>query len=126
MPRTLSRPRVGHWLLASTLVATLAAPAFAQNFVAVQDSTNPIVAATAAGAYTGAAWVDVDGDGLLDLSIVRKAPIYHNLGNGNFALATLALPGQNTTLGMTWADYDNDGDPDCFFSGSNVLSSGSA
>lgn len=127
MPRSLSWLRADRRaFLLTILLGSSATPASAQNFVAVQDSTNPIVAATVSGQYTGAAWIDVDGDGLLDLSIVRKAPVYRNLGGGNFALANLALPAQNQTLAMTWADYDNDGDPDCYFSGNNAFASGSA
>ncbi|MFN8179192.1 MAG: FG-GAP-like repeat-containing protein [bacterium] len=124
MPRHRSRLLVPS-ALGMFLAAAGVVPVAAQNFVAVQDSTNPIVAATASGAYTGAAWVDVDGDGLLDLSIVNKAPIYHNLGGGQFALAPQALPGQNQNLGMTWADYDDDGDLDCYLSGNNVANGGS-
>jgi hypothetical protein len=86
----------------------------------VQDSTNPIVSATAAGAYTGCAWVDVDDDGLQDLFIVRRSVIYHNLGGGLFERqggATAITAQGGNAVGTTWSDYDNDGDIDCYLSG---------
>jgi hypothetical protein len=92
----------------------------------VQDSTNPIVAATVSGAYTGAAWVDADGDGLLDLAIVRKPTMFRNLGGGQFAEANAALPSQSNALGTTWADYDNDADLDCFLSANNGVGNSSS
>jgi hypothetical protein len=112
---------------AATLVALWLLPtdAAAQNFVAVTDSTNPIIAVTAAGSYTGAAWVDVDDDGLLDFFVVRRRPIFRNLGNGNFEIMSGALNGQGAQLGTTWSDYDNDGDIDCFMSGSVTATQGS-
>lgn len=109
-------------------VASLSWPmgeATAQNFVAVPDSTNPIVAATVTGQYTGAAWVDVDGDGLLDLFIARKATMYRNLGGGSFVAMNGAVPNQGQALGTTWADADNDGDLDVFLSGNLFLTNGS-
>jgi hypothetical protein len=90
----------------------------AQNFVAVTDSTNPIVTETVSGNYLGCAWVDVDDDGLLDLFLARKGAIYHNLGGGAFEKLTNVIANQgNATLGTTWADYDNDGDIDCYLAG---------
>jgi hypothetical protein len=98
----------------------LARPVAAHNFVAVQDSTNPIVAATVTGNYTGCAWVDIDGDGLLDLAISRKVPVYRNLGGGSFAAVLGTLVGSIQTMAMTWSDFDNDGDPDAFLGAPNV------
>jgi hypothetical protein len=107
MPGTPARIRCAVGAAAAALAA-LQAPASAHNLVAVQDSLNPIVAATVSGTYTGCAWVDADGDGLLDLEIVRKATMYRNLGGGQFAEANAALPAQSNALGTTWADYDNE------------------
>lgn len=121
-----SLPRVLRLLaLGAAAFAWPAGGARAQNFVAVPDSSNPIVAATVAGAYTGAAWVDADGDGLLDLFIARKATMYRNLGGGQFAEANAAVPGQAQALGTSWADADNDGDLDVFLSGSLFIGNGS-
>jgi len=109
---------------ATALTLLFAAGSPAQNFVAVTDSTNPILTVTAAGTYTGAAWVDVDDDGLLDFFVVRRAPIFRNLGNGNFELVPGAVTGQGQQLGPTWSDYDNDGDIDLFMSGNRAPATG--
>lgn len=77
---------------------------------------------------SGLAWLDFDGDGLLDLYVVQSGPfpesgspkaadrLYRNLGNGTFADVT-AKAGLNDTaygMGAIAADYDNDGFPDLF------------
>ncbi|OWK36011.1 CRTAC1 family protein [Fimbriiglobus ruber] len=84
----------------------------------LMDSTGP-----------GAAWIDYDQDGLLDLFLVQGGPfappyppqtltskLYRNLGGGRFEDVTAAAGvghvgcGQGATVG----DYDNDGFPDLF------------
>ncbi|MEZ5064004.1 MAG: FG-GAP-like repeat-containing protein [bacterium] len=107
----------------AALVAALTLPgaAGAQNFVQITDPANPIVSATANGTYTGAAWVDVDDDGLLDLFICRKNQIYRNLGGGAFEGQAAAITQQANPIGTTWSDYDNDGDIDCYLSGGQSL-----
>lgn len=109
---------------AAALVAALLLaprPAGAHAFTAVQDSTNPIVAATVTGTYGGCAWVDIDGDGMLDLSIARKQQAYRNLGGGAFQAMPAVFPGASGTLGMTWADVENDGDLDVFCVAQNTF-----
>jgi hypothetical protein len=87
----------------------------------------------------GVAWVDVDGDGLLDAYFVNGAPLpgaattatlptnrlYRNLGGGAFADVTAASGLGDTTygLGACAADIDNDGDTDIYVTnyGPNVL-----
>ena len=74
------------------------------------------------------AWVDYDGDGLLDLFIAnnlgglfdRKTPnrLFHNNGDGTFTEVS-EQAGLKTiwpTIGCAWGDYDNDGRPDLFLS----------
>jgi len=63
----------------------------------------------------GMAWGDYDNDGRLDLYVTDPAgpnTLYHNNGDGTFALSPLApqvaLP-QAYSGGATFADYDNDG-----------------
>jgi hypothetical protein len=85
----------------------------------------------------GAALIDMDGDGDLDLYLVQSGSIvkpsakdpsnrlYRNRGDGTFEDAT---PGSGTDIagygmGAAAGDYDNDGDPDLFVTnaGANAL-----
>ncbi len=73
-----------------------------------------------------AAWADYDGDGDLDLYIgneaqpPRMAPsrLYRNDGEGGFEDVTRAAGVANRRFakGVTWGDYDDDGDPDLYVS----------
>jgi hypothetical protein len=91
-------------------------PVAAQNFVAVTDSTNPILTESLPGstAYSGASWVDLDDDGLLDLFMSAKGAVFRNLGGGEFERVSGVVRGQGQSLGNTWSDYDNDGDLDVY------------
>ena len=80
-----------------------------------------------------AAWLDYDGDGLLDFYLANstgtkafepdvplRGALYRNLGDGQFADVTgKALVGAEGLFGMGVAvgDYDNDGDPDFVVTG---------
>jgi hypothetical protein len=82
----------------------------------------------------GVAFVDYDGDGLLDIFLVNggetpkgksagpiRNALYHNLGNGKFEeVATKAGVDRLSFYGMgvAAADYDNDGYPDLYVTGS--------
>lgn len=78
---------------------------------------------------SGAAFLDYDNDGNLDLYIVNGAPLsgfetatpptnvlYQNDGNGGFSDVTAAAGVGDTGYGMgcVAADYDNDGDSDLY------------
>jgi hypothetical protein len=91
---------------------------------------------------SGAAWVDVDNDGWLDLYVVNtagplpvdggeeppppaRAALYHNAGNGTFRdiSAEAGVQFDGWGMGVAAADYDNDGWQDLFVTayGTNVL-----
>jgi len=65
------------------------------------------------------AWGDYDNDGNLDALLIgitssgqpTTSYVYHNDGGGMFHLATPLLTGDGST-GVSWADFDNDGDLD--------------
>jgi hypothetical protein len=68
-----------------------------------------------------ATWVDYDNDGYLDLFVTDYMPtkfnkLYHNLGDGTFESITdqIVTSEAFTSIGSTWADYDNDGDLDAY------------
>lgn len=78
---------------------------------------------------SGAAWIDADGDGNLDLFLVNGACLpgdphpkpsrnrfYRNLGGGRFVDETerSGLAGGGYGMGAAVGDYDNDGHPDLF------------
>ena len=86
----------------------------------------------------GAAFLDVDGDGWLDLYLVNGAPLsgehpdpiptnrlYHNTGAGGFTDVTAASGAGHTGYGMgcAAADYDGDGEVDLYVTnvGPNLL-----
>jgi hypothetical protein len=76
----------------------------------------------------GVSWVDVDGDGDLDLyvsngyDVSADEPVpqcnrlYLNDGTGAFTRVESGalVDGDEFSSGSTWADFDNDGDLDCF------------
>ena len=86
-------------------------------------TTGPIY--TSGGGSIGCAWADYDGDGDLDLlvansgpsqSVLQKDVLFRNDGNGVFTRiltgAPVAVGGHS--VGVSWGDYDNDGDLDLF------------
>jgi hypothetical protein len=75
---------------------------------------------------SGAAWADVNGDRRPDLVVTRleqPLQLYVNLGAGRFrdeAAARGLANGGETAIGVSFADYDNDGDPDLFVANAGV------
>ncbi|MFN0013306.1 MAG: FG-GAP repeat domain-containing protein, partial [Saprospiraceae bacterium] len=79
-------------------------------------------ATTTPGDYRSVNWIDVDNDTDLDLFISNGPQggannfLYVNNGAGSFAAVTndpIVQDGKPSD-GATWADFDNDGDADCF------------
>jgi hypothetical protein len=78
---------------------------------------------------SGAAFLDYDNDGLLDIFLVSGPGgtnrLYHNLGNGKFADVTKEMGLEHTGWGqgVCAGDFDNDGYTDLFVTywGANVL-----
>ncbi|MBI3416172.1 MAG: VCBS repeat-containing protein [Verrucomicrobia bacterium] len=69
---------------------------------------------------TSAAWVDFDNDGYLDLltggptDSGYKPRWYRNNGSGDFTQITNSALANLTAYGVSWGDYDNDGNLDLF------------
>jgi hypothetical protein len=68
-----------------------------------------------------AGWADFDNDGWLDLFVCceeQPNQLFHNNGDGTFTemahTAGVAGDGKRFCKGSTWADIDNDDDPDLF------------
>ncbi len=68
---------------------------------------------------TGVQWIDYNSDGKLDLYLVghNGNVLFKNAGNGKFVDVTKKTKTGNNGKdagGASWADIDNDGDPDVF------------
>ena len=97
-----------------------AAPGFTDATSSLGDPVSPL------GAYGvdfghGAAFVDVDGDGVLELHVILGPDQYDMLltydpGTDSFTdkAGVLGCDDPSNGRGVAWADYDNDGDRDCF------------
>jgi len=73
-------------------------------------------------AAQSASWGDYDNDGRPDLLLARMykpAKLYHNNGDGTFADVSedAGVTTAVNTLSALWADYDDDGWLDCYFTG---------
>ncbi|CAN5494431.1 hypothetical protein BH10BAC5_BH10BAC5_18180 [soil metagenome] len=86
---------------------------FAQTFMKITDSSNPVVTDGVNVGYAGCAWIDIDNDGWLDLYVCGNS-VYRNNHNGNFTRLVTGLEDNTSVLSTTWADYNNDGFIDCF------------
>ena len=71
------------------------------------------------GTSSGCSWADYDNDGDLDLFVANSGEdnfLYRNDGNGNFfkIVSGSIVNDGGGSIGCSWTDYDNDGDPDLF------------
>ena len=88
--------------------------------VLFQDVTQRAGLGTYIGMTHGAAWGDVDGDGLPDLYVTNHlnvAQLFHNEGGGRFVDVTKHWLPEASDVGgdkhgAQWADFDNDGRQD--------------
>lgn len=76
---------------------------------------------TAEGKGIACAVGDYDNDGLPDVAVALadRVVIFHNLGHGKFADATssVGIHSLNHPAGLTFVDFDHDGDLDLFITG---------
>ncbi|MEP7169179.1 MAG: FG-GAP-like repeat-containing protein [Bacteroidota bacterium] len=84
------------------------------GFTKVVDPGNPVTTFTSPGAYKGAAWVDYDNDGDLDL-FASPNFLFRNDGNGVFVQLTnpFGFTALQNPGGSSWADLNHDGFIDC-------------
>ncbi len=112
--------------VAVCLALTAGTAASAQTFTKITDPTNPIVTDVSTQ-YQGAAWIDYNNDGNLDL-FVATSNLYQGDGAGSFVSVPTSIGAgipPATGQGTCWADYDADGDLDVFIaSGLSVLYNG--
>jgi tetratricopeptide (TPR) repeat protein len=84
----------------------------------------------ASGHAVACAVGDYDGDGLNDLAVALDDAVllFRNLGNGKFQDVTTeaGLKPMNRPSGITFIDYDHDGDLDLFLTGSTLTAGGTS
>jgi hypothetical protein len=78
----------------------------------------------ASGKAVACAVGDYDADGRPDLAVAMsdRVILFHNLGGGKFADVTKAVGIEtlNRPSGLTFVDYDHDGDVDLFVTGTSI------
>ena len=84
-----------------------------QTFEKIGDANSPVNQVTLAGAYRGCAWVDIDGDHDLDLSMLGF--LFRNDGDDQFTQVSGFGTITDGLGSVGWADYENDGDLDCLY-----------
>ena len=80
------------------------------GWLKITDPANPVTTLSTPGFYKGAAWIDVNNDGWIDL-FASPNRLFMNNGQGGFTSVTsgiLPAPLQNPG-GSSWADLNNDG-----------------
>ncbi|MBK8550413.1 MAG: VCBS repeat-containing protein [Ignavibacteria bacterium] len=94
-------------------------------FTQITSPGNPAV--TDAFESTGACWIDFNNDGYLDLFVSngnltsQNNSLYLNNRSGGFVKITTGpvVNDGGSSIGGTWGDYNNDGNPDLFVANRN-------
>jgi hypothetical protein len=119
--------RIGRRMAAILIpLTTLPSLAFAQSFTRVTDPANPVVS-EASHQSGGGCWVDLVGDGYLDLFVANgnlsneMNSLYRNDRAGGFVRVTTGnvRTDGGSSIGGTVGDYDNDGRVDLFVTNRN-------
>ncbi len=114
-------------LLTATITAISVYPKLHKKMFSNEIKKSGIIAGPYQGRaltnHSGIAWGDYDGDGHLDVLVSRGVvTLYKNNGDGTFTDVTEKAGLKDIIgTGAFFGDYDNDGCPDIYFSGSNRL-----
>ena len=115
----------------ATIIFTVRDPDGGMTNVSTRITVNSLVDAVAGfpdGQFSVMEPGDVDGDGDLDMLLAGTeyvsagsgrsyVRLFYNNGNGTFSGVVPSLPAVFNGAFAAWADYDNDGDLDLFYSG---------
>ncbi len=107
--------KVAGSILSVCLIILFSVPSFADPFTDVTK----LAGVGDKGRGKGIAWVDVDGDGLLDIYVSNKGGdnrLYLNMGDGTFKDVTVEAGVQDAgfCMGSVFGDINNDGKPDLY------------
>ena len=106
-------------------LALASQPSSGNTFTAITDPANPVV--QDAFESGGGSWIDLNGDGYLDLFVSngnltwQNNSLYLNNGIGGFIRVTTGaiVNDGGTSIGSTWGDVDGDGLADVFVTNRN-------